>query len=93
MRANLDSTGGLVYSSAVLLALVEGGLSREDAYSLVQAAAMRTWETGTPFRETLARRRPSAAQALPEAELDELCRPERYVDRLDGVFERLEKLA
>ena len=53
MRANLESTGGLIYTSTVLLELVEGGLSREDAYALVQAAAMETWETGTPFRETL----------------------------------------
>ena len=43
MRANLESTGGLVYTSAVLLDLVRSGLSREDAYALVQAAAMETW--------------------------------------------------
>src|SRR4029434_7761479 len=53
MRANLESTGGLIYTSSVLLQLVEGGLSREDAYALVQSAAMETWNTGTPFRETL----------------------------------------
>src|SRR5215469_10391412 len=46
MRSNLDATGGLIYSSAVLLALVSSGLSREDAYALVQAAAMDTWNTG-----------------------------------------------
>ena len=49
MRANLDLTGGLIYTSAVLLALVAAGMSREDAYALVQAAAMETWETGTPL--------------------------------------------
>ena len=53
MRANLESTGGLIYTSSVLLELVEGGLSREDAYALVQSAAMETWNGGTPFRETL----------------------------------------
>ncbi|HMC71376.1 MAG TPA: adenylosuccinate lyase, partial [Mycobacteriales bacterium] len=42
MRANLESTGGLIYTSSVLLELVEGGLSREDAYALVQGAAMET---------------------------------------------------
>ena len=46
MRANLESTGGLIYTSSVLLELVEGGLSREDAYALVQAAAMETWRLG-----------------------------------------------
>jgi len=53
MRANLDASGGLVHTSAVLLELVEHGLSREDAYALVQGAAMRTWRTGVPFREAL----------------------------------------
>src|SRR5205085_11606481 len=50
MRANLDATGGLIYSSAVLLELVEGGLSREAAYAITQAAAMATWHGGAPFR-------------------------------------------
>src|SRR3984957_11855459 len=53
MLANLESSHGLIYSSAVLLELVAAGLSREDAYSLVQAAAMDTWQSGLPFRETL----------------------------------------
>src|SRR5579872_2723299 len=44
MRSNLDITGGLMYSSAVLLELVSAGMSREDAYALVQAAAMDTWD-------------------------------------------------
>jgi adenylosuccinate lyase len=54
MRANLDATRGLVYSSLALLALVERGVSRDKAYALVQAAAMRTWATGISFREALA---------------------------------------
>jgi adenylosuccinate lyase len=92
MRANLDSTGGLVYTSAVLLDLVESGLSREDAYALVQSAAMRTWETGTPFRETLRAGAAAAGRELDEGRLDEVMRPERYVARLGGVFERLAAL-
>jgi adenylosuccinate lyase len=93
MRANLDSTGGLVYTSAVLLDLVESGLSREDAYALVQAAAMQTWDTGTPFRETLRARAKEAGRELDEARLDEVMRPERYLARLGGVFDRLAALA
>jgi adenylosuccinate lyase len=50
MRANLDASRGLVYSSGALLALVAAGMSREDAYALVQAAAMDTRASGTPFR-------------------------------------------
>ena len=47
-----------LHVGTVLLELVEAGLSREDAYSFIQAAAMGTWGTGTPFRETLHRARP-----------------------------------
>jgi adenylosuccinate lyase len=93
MRANLDATHGLIYSSAVLLELVAAGMSREDAYRLVQAAARDTSETGTPFRETLRKHAAERGQPLDEARLDEACRPERYVERLGGVFERLERLA
>jgi len=92
MRANLESSGGLIYTSAALLELVESGLSREDAYSLVQAAAMRTWETGEPFRSTLTAEANSAGRELDEARLDEVCRPERYLARLGPVFERLAQL-
>ncbi|MGH2829528.1 MAG: adenylosuccinate lyase, partial [Actinomycetota bacterium] len=53
MRRNLEMTNGLVYSQAVLLALVEAGMPREDAYAAVQRAAMRTWETEAPFADTL----------------------------------------
>jgi adenylosuccinate lyase len=92
MRANLESSGGLIYTSTVLLELVEMGLSREDAYAITQAAAMQTWETGVPFRETLRAQAAAAGRTLDEARLDEVCRPERYLERLGGVFERLEKL-
>jgi adenylosuccinate lyase len=92
MRANIDATGGLIYSSAVLLELVEEGMSREDAYALVQQAAMATWETGTPFRETLATRAARLGRRIDEPRLDEVFRPERYVARLGVVFDRLEKL-
>jgi adenylosuccinate lyase len=92
MRANLESSHGLIYTSAVLLELVAAGLSREDAYALVQGAAMETWRTGVPFRETLRTHAARAGQELDEARLDEVCRPERYVTRLGPVFERLAKL-
>jgi adenylosuccinate lyase len=93
MRANLESSGGLIYTSAVLLELVESGLSREDAYALVQSAAMRTWREGTPFRQTLREDAAAAGQKLDEDRLDEVCRPERYVERLGGVFEKLAMLS
>jgi adenylosuccinate lyase len=93
MRANLESTGGLIYSSAVLLELVESGLSREDAYRITQAAAMETWHGGGPFRETLRKHAADAGQPLDEDRLDEVCRPERYLERLAGVFDRVAGLS
>ncbi len=93
MLANLESSHGLIYSSAVLLELVAAGMSREDAYTLVQAAAMDTRQSGLPFRETLRKHADSRSQPLDEARLDEVCTPERYVRRLGHVFERLERLA
>jgi adenylosuccinate lyase len=93
MLANLESSHGLIYTSAVLLELVAAGLSREDAYALVQAAAMDTWQSGLPFRETLRKHAAGRDQELDEARLDEVCSPERYVRRLGGVFDRLERLA
>jgi adenylosuccinate lyase len=92
MRANLESTGGLVYTSAVLLDLVRSGLSREDAYALIQAAAMETWQGGAPFRDTLRAQAAAAGVKLDEAGLDEVMRPQRYVARLGPVFDRLAAL-
>jgi adenylosuccinate lyase len=93
MRSNLDLTGGLMYSSAVLLELVSAGMSREDGYALVQAAAMETWDTGTPFRDTLRKQAATRGVALPEGALDSAFGPERYVARLAPVFERLAGLS
>jgi adenylosuccinate lyase len=93
MRANLNATGGLIYSSAILLDLVEAGMSRENAYALVQSAAMDTWESGAPLREALRKSAAAVGRRLDEDRLDQLCQPERYVERLGPVFERLERLA
>jgi adenylosuccinate lyase len=93
MRANLEATGGLLYSSAVLLELVSAGMAREDAYALVQAAANQTWDHGTPFRDTLRKQAATRGQVLPEQGLEEAFRPERYTQRLTPVFERLSRLS
>ena len=93
MRANLELTGGLIYTSAVLLELVRTGMSREDAYSLVQDAAMDTWDTGTPFRTTLRELAAARGQQIDDRRLDDVCRPERYIERLGGVFDSLQRLS
>jgi adenylosuccinate lyase len=92
MRANLDITNGLIYSSAVLLELVSSGMSREDAYSIVQAAAMSTWENGTPFREALDQAAKARGIEIADIDVEKPFRPENYVSRLGHVFDRLAQL-
>src|ERR1700733_11910611 len=92
MRANMDVTHGLLFSSSVLLELVSGGLSREDAYALVQAAAMDTWDNQTPFRDSLITQGKNRNMVLDEAALDRAFRAESYVERLGEVFARLAEL-
>jgi adenylosuccinate lyase len=53
MMRNLESTGGLIYSGQLLLELAEAGMSREDAYRLVQSHAMNAWKTGKNFRDAV----------------------------------------
>ncbi|MGH8897986.1 MAG: adenylosuccinate lyase [Egibacteraceae bacterium] len=84
MRANLDATGGLVYSSQVLLALVERGMGRDEAYKLVQSAAMRAWAAGVPFREALA----EDGVDVPVEAFD----PARFLAHHDVIRARLEAL-
>jgi adenylosuccinate lyase len=55
MRANLELTSGALFSQRVLLALVQGGMQRGDAYRIVQRLAQEAWDTGTPLRSLLER--------------------------------------
>jgi adenylosuccinate lyase len=91
MRANLDASGGLAGSSAALLALVDAGWTREDAYAAVQRAAMAAWEGKGGFRDLLLAE-PGVAEALTGLELDAALDPRRFVAGAAPVFERLEAL-
>jgi adenylosuccinate lyase len=91
MRENLDVGGGVVYSQAVLLALVDAGLPRDDAYAIVQAAAARAWDDAESFRQILAAD-PEVAPRLGPTALDALFDPARYLENLGGVFDKLQKL-
>ena len=91
MRANLASSGGLAGSSAALLALVDAGWAREDAYLAVQRAAMAAWEGKGGFRDLLLAE-PGVAEALAAADLDTALDPARFVAGAGPVFERLEAL-
>ena len=91
MRENLDVGGGVVYSQSALLALVGAGMSRDEAYALVQAAAAAAWDEGASFRAVLEADE-RVGSLLDRAGLDALFDPGRYLANLDGVFDKLEKL-
>jgi adenylosuccinate lyase len=91
MRANIDASGGVVFSQAVLLALVDRGLSREEAYRIVQGAAAAAWDRGADFRSGLLAD-PQVRELIGPRELDALLDPLPHIANLGGVFDRLEKL-
>jgi adenylosuccinate lyase len=97
MLANLNKTRGLIYSSRVLLALVDTGISREEAYEMVQRNAMTVWDdlqqarSGPSFRERL-EMDPEAEAALTSDALDACFDPWKFLERTGVLFERLESL-
>jgi adenylosuccinate lyase len=92
MRENLMTHGGVAFSQTVLLALVEAGLGRDEAYRIVQRAAAAAWDEGASFRERI-EADPEVTARLDAEELDALFDPTRFLRNLGGVFDRLEKLA
>lgn len=90
MRANLDLGGGLVFSGRVLLALVESGMGRDDAYAVVQKAAMRAWDGEGGFRELL-EEDGEVRKRLGE-NMDELFDPSYHLRNTGVVVERVREL-
>jgi adenylosuccinate lyase len=88
MRENLELSHGLVYSQRLLLALVESGLSRDDAYRRVQRHAMRAWDEQLDFRELVRGDRDVAERIDLEAVFD----PAAFTRHVDTVFDRLRAL-
>lgn len=88
MRENLELTQGLVFSQRVLLALIETGLSRQDAYEIVQHNAMRAWKERTPFRRLL-EADPAVTSRLDARKLDEIFDYGVYTAHVDDSFRRL----
>lgn len=88
MKRNMDKTYGLIYSQRVLLALVDKGLSREEAYDLVQPQAMEAWEKAVPFRQLIEAEATISAKLSPED--IEACFDDRYhLKNVDMIFKRL----
>jgi adenylosuccinate lyase len=88
MQRNLDRLGGLVHSQRVLLALTQAGMSREDAYRIVQRNAMQVWERGSDFKSLLGMD-PEVAQFLKPAELDALFDLGYHTKHIDTIFARV----
>jgi adenylosuccinate lyase len=86
MRANLEVTSGALFSQRALLALVESGLSRDDAYRIVQENAQRAWDSGTPFRALL-------DEAHPGLDLDAIFDPAAFTTHAGAIIGRLDDLA
>ena len=90
MLENLNAGGGIVFSGRVLLALVEAGMTRDDAYAVVQGAAMQAWEGEGGFRELLEER--EEVREFLDGDLDALFDPAHALRNARVVFERVEGL-
>ena len=88
MRHNLELTGGLVFSEAVLLALIGKGLSREEAYRMVQRHAMKAWESHEPFKPLLLAD-PEICRRLSPAEVENCFDQDYHLRHLDDIFARV----
>lgn len=90
MQANMDRMGGLIHSQRVLLALTQNGVSREDAYRLVQRNAMKVWESdGKLMLLDLLKQDEEVTAALTEEQLEERFDLEYHFKHVDTIFERV----
>ena len=85
MRANLELTHGALFSQRVLLALVEAGASRDDAYRVVQELAQRAWDEAIPLRDLLA-----ADERARGLDLEEIFDYSHYLRHADAILARLD---
>ncbi len=88
MLANLESTHGLVFSGQLLLDLVESGVSREDAYRVVQSHAMRAWKEDLDFRELILND-PEISRRVPRAKIERAFDLKRQLKNIDKIFARV----
>ncbi len=89
MMENINRTGGLFYSQSLLLKLIEKGMSREDAYKVVQDLAMRVWKKEGTLRE-LAEKDTNISERTTKEELDVIFNLERYLKNIDAIYQKAE---
>ncbi len=88
MRNNIDRTRGLIFSQRVLLGLTESGVSREDAYKLVQRNAMRVWSNGTDFKSVLLADK-EIVKALTKRGVEECFDLNYHLRNVDNIYQGL----
>ncbi|MBA2876833.1 adenylosuccinate lyase [Thermaerobacillus caldiproteolyticus] len=88
MKRNMDRTLGLIYSQRVLLALIDTGMTREEAYDLVQPKAMEAWEKQVPFR-SLVEADETITSRLTKEQIDDCFDYHYHLKHVDTIFERL----
>ncbi|MGH2721730.1 MAG: adenylosuccinate lyase, partial [Actinomycetota bacterium] len=88
MRANLDRSCGLLFSQRVLLALVDAGIIRDEAYRIVQERSMEAWSSGTHLRDLL-KADERVTGLLTAAQIDECFDESRYLQHAGEVIARL----
>ena len=88
MKRNIDRTHGVIFSQRVLLSLIDQGMSREEAYDLVQPNAMKAWETETHFR-TLIEQEPQITKVLSQDQIDDCFDYTYHLKNVDQIFARM----
>jgi adenylosuccinate lyase len=88
MEANLRLTGGGIFSESVLLGLIRSGLSREEAYVIVQSVSHASMESGMDFQEALLSDG-RVTERLSREEIDDCFSPEKVLERVDEIFRRV----
>ncbi len=90
MKRNMNVYGGVIFSQKVLLALVEKGMSREEAYQVVQGSAHQAWNQEGGNFEALIRQDPQITQYLTPAEITTCFDPQEHLKNLEQIYQRLD---
>jgi len=88
MASNMQKSHGLIFSQRVLLALIEAGMSREEAYRVVQKNAMKAWDEESDFKEFL-KKDPQVSSFLTDAEIGKLFDLRHHLKHVDTLFKRV----
>lgn len=88
MKKNMGTTFGLIYSQRVLLKLIDHGMTREEAYDLIQPKTAQAWDEQTDFRSLL-EKDPNVTSVLSEEELDDAFDYRYHLKHVDDIFERV----